>query len=305
MRVFAILLVACASACSAKLTATVDGAMGLPDLATGGSGGNDDLAGGGASDLAGGGGTPDLGRTFPTDPGTFFGPSRCAQLGALLCEDFEAGNVGDKPNAQLWASSGTVAIDSTHAARGQKALHLQTSSNGWATISETKTFPVANNHFFGRMFFWASGIPTNPSGSHWTVVEGSGTGNGSLIREGGQFDKWGTGSDQGPTGDWTNIDKDPNNAPVPPTLNHWMCIEWEYDGAKNETRFWWDGVEHPSLHETASMHGGNAVPYVMPQFTQLKLGWMLYQVPMAPGPTTFDFWLDEIAIDTARIGCAL
>jgi hypothetical protein len=90
--------------------------------------------------------------------------------------------------------------------------------------------------------------------------------------------------------------------PKPVPANQWACIEWEYDGAHNETRFWWDGVEHPSMHTTSTLHGGiQSVPYVLPTFTNLKIGWMLYQMPVSP--TTFDVWIDEIAIDTTRIGC--
>lgn len=248
---------------------------------------------------------PDLGRGYSTDPASFFGSPRCAALGAQLCDDFEAGQPGDKPAAARWTSNGDVSLDTSQAARGNQSLHLHIVGQAWATISETSTFPALGNHFFGRLFFRASAIPTtNPSVAHWTLVAASGTGT-AEIREGGINGKWGTGTDNrtdGGTGDWTNADNDPTGAPKPVPTNQWACIEWEYDGANNETRFWWDGVEHPSMHTTATKHGGIAtVPYLLPTFTNVKIGWMLYQTPVSP--TTFDLWLDEIAIDSKRIGC--
>jgi hypothetical protein len=276
-----------------------DGAAADVDLA----GAPDDL--GTAPDDLAGSGAVDLARGYSTDPASFFGASRCASLGAQLCDDFESGNPGAAPNAATWTSSGAVSLDSTQFARGKQSLHLHLVGQSWATITETKTFPEANNHFFGRLFFRATAIPTtNPSAAHWSLVAASGNAT-AEIREGGISGKWGTGTDNrtdGGTGDWTNADNDPAGNPKPVPANQWACIEWEFDGAKNETRFWWDGVEHPSMHTTSTLHGGaQGVPYVLPQFTNVKIGWMLYQNPVSP--TTFDIWLDEIAIDSQRIGC--
>jgi hypothetical protein len=273
-----------------------------PDMAIGGD--SADLSQPAApEDLAGG--PADLGRGYSTDPASFFGASRCASLGAQLCDDFESATAGGKPSSSLWQASGDVSIDTAQFARGKQSLHLHIVNQNWATITETKTFPETGNHFFGRLFFRASAIPaTNPPVAHWSLVAGSGNGT-AEIREGGINGKWGTGTDNrtdGGTGDWTNEDQDPAGNVKPVPSNQWACIEWEYDGAKNETRFWWDGVEHPSMHTTSTKHGGDqSVPYILPQFTQLKIGWMLYQTPVSP--TTFDIWLDEIAVDSQRIGC--
>jgi hypothetical protein len=76
-----------------------------------------------------------------------------------------------------------------------------------------------------------------------------------------------------------------------------------HDGAHNQTRLWWDGVEHPSLGTVATTpHQGNAtVPFTLPTFTNVWLGWYEYQPTTEP----FELWLDEIAIDGARIGCVI
>ena len=118
---------------------------------------------------------------------------------------------------------------------------------------------------------------------------------------------WGVGTDStasgAGTGDWTNSDKDPNGKPLAVPTGQWLCIEWLHKGDTNETRFWWDGVEHASLYTKPSTpHGGNAgQPYILPQFQQLWLGWQEYQ----PSTEKFELWLDEIAIDKDRIGCVI
>jgi hypothetical protein len=49
------------------------------------------------------------------------------------------------------------------------------------------------------------------------------------------------------------------------------------------------------------MHGGAQVPYVLPTFNRVWLGWQEYQTSTEP----FELWIDEIAIDSHRIGCVL
>jgi len=298
MRLLALALVSLITVAGCVGSAATGSDGGVPaDL--GDSAGGDDLASTSPADLAEG--PADMSRTYSTDPTTFMGAPRCAALHAQLCDDFEASALDTK----TWTANGDVSLDTSQFARGKQALHLHIVGQNWATITESKTFPEAGNHFFGRLFFRATAIPTtNPAAAHWTLVAGAGN-NTPEIREGGISGKWGTGTDNrvdGGTGDWTNADNDPAGNPKPVPSNTWACIEWEYDGGNNETRFWWDGVEHPSMHTTSTMHGGDqTVPYLLPTFTNVKIGWMLYQNPVSP--TTFDIWIDEIAIDSARIGC--
>jgi hypothetical protein len=49
-------------------------------------------------------------------------------------------------------------------------------------------------------------------------------------------------------------------------------------------------------------HGGNSTqPFILPQFTNVWLGWQEYQTTTE----TFEMWIDEIAIDKERIGCVI
>jgi hypothetical protein len=245
------------------------------------------------------------GRDLSTDPTKFFGDSRCAAAHVQLCEGFETGSL----DQALWTAQGTApTIDGLQHARGTRALHVTLSGSGLSSIRETKTFPEANNGYYGRIFVFFKSLPAAPMPyAHWTILAASGTGVSGEIRVSGQLQNganiFGVGTDNRTptgTGDWTNSDADPN-PPVPVPLNTWLCVEWVHKGDTNETRFYWDGVEHPSLYTSLMKHGGNTNPYRLPTFTSLWFGWQEYQ----PSSQTFELWIDEIAIDAQRIGCVL
>ncbi|HEX7666975.1 MAG TPA: hypothetical protein VF407_20740 [Polyangiaceae bacterium] len=273
-------------------------------------------SGSGEDSGPGGGLLPDGGRNFSTDTSLFYGgPSRCSTAGVKLCEDFETGTL-DKSTWKVVGNAPT--IDGTHTARGSKALHIAITGNGASMIQESKTFPATDNTYWGRIFVWFDKIPghTQPDGgmtySHWTFAYGQGTGaTTGQIRLSGQLQKtganyinhFGVGTDDQSatgTGDWTNSDNDPTGNPMGVPTGKWACIEWLHDGKNNVTRFFWDDEEHPSLATSATKHGGVAAnQYIMPNFTSTTIGWQEYQASTQP----FEMWVDEIAIDSQRIGC--
>jgi len=248
-------------------------------------------------------------RNLSTDRTLFFGTSRCAQANVQLCEDFESGTL----DTATWTTLGAKpVIDGAQAARGGKALHLMITGNGQTAIREKKTFPEANDTYYGRVFVYFASLPTPATGfdyAHWTMIAASGTQVMGEIRVSGQMSNgkslWGVGTDNrvdaNGTGDWTNSDGDPNGKPVAVPTGQWMCIEWMHKGDTSETQFWWDGTLHPSLSTTSTMHGGNNNPFLLPKFTQVWIGWQEYQ----DSTERFEMWIDEIAIDSQRIGCAL
>jgi hypothetical protein len=211
----------------------------------------------------------------------------------------------------VWTVSGTApVVDGVQHARGSKALHVTQTGNGLSWIKETRTFPEPNDTYYGRTFVYFQSLPAPPmTYAHWTFIAASGTGVSGEIRLSGQLQNgknlFGVGTDNRVdpmgTGDWTNSDNDPTGMPSAVPLTQWICIEWMHNGSTNETRFWWDATEHPSLSTSSSVHGGNPTPYILPRFTNVWLGWQEYQT----SSETFELWLDEIAIDGARIGCVL
>jgi len=253
-----------------------DGGLGSEAGADGGLGG----AGGSSSGDAGGVG-----------PFGYSGASRCSTAGVLLCESFENPNA---PDTTVWMplalpADGTATVDQMHAFRGTSALHIKTTTvvRARAAISETKTFPIAKNVLFARMFLW---FDTFTTPVHFTLAEVPQVAAGAAwIRFGGQFGKFGVGTDHGASGDWLQTD----TAPVP--TKKWTCIEFEFKGDTNEFHVWQDDVARPALDTGATKHAA----FTMPPFTSLWFGWQTYSNE-APG----EYWIDEIAIDSKPIGCA-
>ena len=54
-------------------------------------------------------------------------------------------------------------VDGVQFARGAKALHVNITGNGASYIRETKTFPIPNDRYWGRMFVYFHKLPTTPS----------------------------------------------------------------------------------------------------------------------------------------------
>jgi len=234
----------------------------------------------------------------------------CDRSGLLFCEDFEALPIGAASNAtsEAWdveAANGQLAVDATHA-RGQRALKVSTSGNGRGRLTVSGLSP-SNNSLHGVAHAWVTAFPTAPDYAHYTMVEFAGTGDGTLLRPiGGQYAPaqganpagsfWGVGSDGGPTGDWTNWRRT-----APSVSGQWLCLEWRLNALDASVDIWIDGVAKPELGVTRTMHGGTQVDLVFPAIDRAWFGWWLYQA--SPTPSTFEVWLDDLALASARLGC--
>jgi hypothetical protein len=255
---------------------------------SGGSSGSGAAAGAGS----GGGGAGGVGGAA----------SGCAGGSYIFCEDFESLADGPAQKNAKWepvANGGTLTLDKVHA-RGDRALHVHTDSNGDAYIA-IAPFAAPSNSFFGRTYLYADAFPSAPDYAHYTLVEGTGSTPGMIRFIGGQYIPgkgalWGVGSDGGPTGDWTDWKE---TAPVEAAA--WTCIEWEAAAEGNTIRVWIDDVAKTELTVSTNMHGGNNVDFVFPTFDKITVGWQLYQD--GPTPSQFDLWFDDIALSTTRIGC--
>jgi hypothetical protein len=272
------------------------GASGRGGSAAGSTGtagrGGSGAAGTGGSGPAGTGGSATAGRGGSAAGGSgafgISGPTRCDTT-LPLCESFENGLDGN-----LWkttkAGDATIVVDDLHAARGTKALHVKTVAGGgsnFAYIKETKTFPATNNVLYGRMFVWFEDAITTDG--HFSLAEGTGTGNSAAIRFGGQFKAFGVGTDGGNSGDWTDSDR---SKLVP--AQTWICAEFEFDGPNNTFHVWWDDMERPTLTTGVSKHAS----FAMPTFNALWFGWWMYNIAEPQ-----EVWIDEIAVDYKPIGC--
>ncbi|WP_433795662.1 hypothetical protein [Actinoplanes sp. CA-252034] len=221
--------------------------------------------------------------------------------GLLFCEDFDRRPLGG-PATVDWGvdtRNGTLTVER---ARHGRALHVHTVDNGRAFL-RVDDLKVPGDRLYGRMRLRVDAFPTAPDWAHFTLVEATGTGSTEVVRPvGGQYAPtvpgvfWGVGADGGPTGDWTNWRE---SAPV--REDTWQCFEWVLDRSGNRVAVWIDGVANPELTASTTDHGGNAVPFVLPAVSTVKIGWQLYQGGTTPG--TFDLWIDDVALSTSRLGC--
>ena len=269
------------------------GAAGPSDDVTedGGPGGQPTPPSAGAGDGGGdgdGGATAEEGGAAGTDGAADGGPaapSTCAGAGLALCDGFESGAI----DTSVWTVDGLApTVDSTFAARGTHALHLlvqPSSAKRVSRISETKTFPVANDSFFGRVFVYvANATPSFHMAFVWGAHE-MGTESAYAI---------GTGNH-----DVLVNFKDPSvdqgvNDKKPFPVNRWVCVEWQFDGVGNVVNVWLDGVADPG----ATLGG-----YTAPVFDHLFVGMGLYS-GTTPLTTSYEMWLDEVAVDATRVTCA-
>jgi hypothetical protein len=219
----------------------------------------------------------------------------------LFCEDFEELEPGAGTGADWAADTGNGTLSVQSGRQGQ-VLGVHTDGNGYAFL-EVEDFAAPGNSFFGRMRVRVDAFPTAPDWAHFTLVEATGTGDGTIVRPiGGQWVPtegaalWGVGSDGGPTGDWT--DWQPT---APAEDGRWQCLEWELDASDNRVSVWIDGEAKPEMTATTTDHGGNQVDFLFPEFDTVRIGWQLYQAD--PTPASYDLRLDDLALSTERLGC--
>jgi len=271
---------------------------------SGGRGGSGGVAGTGG---AGSGGTAGAVGSGGAAGWFLGGGSRCAGASYVVCEDFEATAEGATPAGDWSLPSsnygvGTVAVASDFAARGSHSLKvvIPANANSSERYLQRKNIAALASGHFGRIFFRIQG-PTTTAFVHWDLILGAGSYMGQQRRV-----RWGvTGTGVGTTtNNWAwiyNIEQGDTGVEartVHPTLNAWMCVEWQWDAANQRIRFYFNDAEATALHVDTMLPNGTALQ--IPTFSTMSFGLAKYQ------NTTADlvFWIDEIALDTQRISCA-
>jgi hypothetical protein len=278
-----------------------------------GSGGSGAVTGGAGTPGSGGGGVAGSGGSGTVASGaggaggwSLGAASRCTGAPYAVCQDFESTATGATPTGD-WSlptsnyGTGTVAVASDFAARGSHALKVTISPGGSAErYLQLKNLGALANGHFGRLFFRIEG-PTATTFIHWDLILGAGPYMGQNRRI-----RWGvTGTGVGtmsPNWSWIyNIEQGDTGVEartVHPVLNAWMCVEWQWDATNQMIRFYFNDTEVQALHVDTTLPNGTKLQ--VPTFTTLNFGLAKYQTTT----TELDFWLDEIALDTQRIGCA-
>ncbi|HVZ73408.1 MAG TPA: hypothetical protein VHJ20_13600 [Polyangia bacterium] len=279
-----------------------------------GGGGGGSPSGGGATGSGGvtasGGGTTGSGGAPTMDAGasTDGGPetgvaSRCTPGKYLVCESFESTAKGAIPTGWTRQGDATLSgVDDAEAARGAHALKLGAVMNGPRRI----VLPATNfgGAHWGRIFYKVQLPAPKINGYlHSTMV--------ALVGKNPQ----GTGDEEvrvvdtveDPNGKHQFLyNVQPNGAEFGTGSDYlykydadWHCAEWHIDAADQSYHFYFDDKE---ITQIAKMNGagklaGTGIPDV---FSTIEVGWYNYQA-VTPG---FVAWIDEVAIDETRIGCA-
>jgi hypothetical protein len=242
------------------------------------------------------------------------GASVCAT--ALFCDDFEAFAAQAEPSG-AWSVSkakGAAVVDATRAHSGKQSVKITTDASGDSYKSVMMAYgdklPVAANVVHGRMMFWLESAPT--TAVHWTFIAGQGPVPGqnhsAIYRYGGQHPITSNGSFVGnqlmanyeTIGAQSDCWFHSSEKVVP--VGKWACVEWKYDGPKNEMQLWLDGEELTDLHVQGvgqgCVHQSPDYGWTAPSFEKMAIGWESYQ-PDEPRA----MWIDDVVISEGPIGC--
>jgi len=246
-------------------------------------------------------------RTYSKNRDEFFGAPRCTGSSFLLCEDFESESPGSKADSALWSTTDQrIVVDATRAARGAHSLKVSTnSSEGTHFIRTSKFVASAQDKHWGRLFFWVA-APRPGKFSHWTVIEGTGVhpaGGTARIRFGGihvpgvenrldfNYDIWGGRPSGFHEVGYELVGQDTKDG-------MWHCLEWTFDIPGREARLFRDGNEETKLHASKTIDN---IALDFPKLDGLNIGMAIYQ---DIGGDSWNVWIDEIAVDSKRIGCS-
>jgi hypothetical protein len=271
-------------------------------------------AGGEASDVAAAGSGDDAGGADATSgDGTGDAMSGACGPGTVLCEDFES-YMAPADLAAAWTTTVTAAtltVDTTKAAHGQRALHITAAAGTPVAVIAKQgppLFPFAGNVIFGRVRMW---LTATPGGAyHWNNIQAAGDLPGTTLWGkygwGGQFGKILAGYTvrTAQTATTATIDCSNPSASAFPSQK-WVCVEWEFDGVKNEMHLWFDGalltdVDVVGMGTRCVNNADLGKLWAAPTFSFLSLGWQQYQGSNGP----LELWMDDVAVGTQRIGCA-
>jgi hypothetical protein len=228
------------------------------------------------------------------------GPSLCGTNKFLICEDFEATAVAGVPSG--WTKHGDATVAADQAARGSHALKIGAAASGERRIY-TSASKLGSSHW-GRVFYKVQQPAPKPSSGviHSTIfaLAGNGPKNGSS-----EYRVVDTVEDMNGKHQFlwnvqpSNVGEFGKGSPYNWTYDgNWHCAEWHVDPATQSYHFYIDDKEVTdiAINNGAGNYTGTDIPN---SFSEVRVGWYNYQ-SASPG---FVAWIDEIAMDTNRVGC--
>jgi len=291
--------------------------MGGTTVPAGGKGGSSGSGGvGGTANVAGQGGTV-VGAGGAAAPiggagGTVSVMGTCKT--AAVCDDFEAGVVGQAP-ASPWTRSGAtkMAVSEDKAFSGKRSVKIEIAAGdgGEALLSrkDPNLFPV-KDQLYMRMMVFLDRAPAG-SGLHWAFMQVQGAARDANNKVIG-LASYGVGGHPSqfqsiyllPTNsNGLNDCWDYSSRSVP--TGKWVCMEWHLDVPKDAQEVWADGQMIPELSFTTQPSGSTGClnpqtggKWLIPDISFARVGWIHYHTANAQ-----TVWIDDVVMDKQRVGC--
>jgi hypothetical protein len=267
------------------------GSAGSAGSVTGGSGG----AGGGAAGTGGSGGSA---------PG-----AGCAGKQYIVCEDFEAATAGAVPTG--WTKQGEIAVAMDQAKSGTKSLKIGATEKGPRRIARSAS-ELGTAHW-GRLFYRVQlPVPTvNPSKNGGnTVIHSTLVGLSAARPLGGtaEYRVLDTIMNQTKKHNFIyNVQIDGGSEFGHETAytydykDTWTCAEWHVDNAAKSYTLYIDDMDVTGVKVVGDKSVNGSKDAELPaSFMQMNIGWYNYQA----GDGGFTVWIDDIAMNSTRVGCA-
>jgi hypothetical protein len=224
------------------------------------------------------------------------GPSTCPLAGVLDCDGFERTTLLGATWAGSFIDNAAMTLDSSRAYRGQKSLHIViVAPDGGTNVfgGAELVWAQSSNPLWIRAFVYMPLLTRN----NWTAAlfrASSANGAQVLGWENPSGFLWSDNNNYGPVRPPTAV----STTPLP--VDRWSCVEWLVENGFGQdaavpgrTRVFVDGVELTAL----DLMGLEANP----PLGTLYVG---SQATISEGRAPLEYWIDEIAIDDQRVGCA-
>jgi hypothetical protein len=234
--------------------------------------------------------------------------SVCPKSDLLFCENFESGGLDTK--VWKWSPySASYVLDTERVFSGKYSLKINVSEKSkspwnFGVIKTIQAYQLAGRDLYVRALVFIE--PQVPSRHFWVMLatnaapkpawdyalnlvpERGGVGAPILWR---YLWHYGTAS-ASHVGQKDRV----------PRVGEWACWEWELLGSKNELRLSVNGEPVMGMTAGENVAPGNKGKWLAPPQAQFSFGFRTSHVESLPVGGS-NIWLDEIAIDDAKIGC--
>lgn len=276
--------------------------------ASGGNSSGGSAAMGGSSGTSGGAGTGGASAGAGGSGGSATGAG-CAGKQYIVCEDFEATTEGEVPIG--WTKQGEIGVATDQAKGGTKSLKVSPTEKGPRRIARSASELGAAH--WGRLFYRVQQpVPAvNPGKNNGnTVIHSTLVGLTAARPLGGtaEYRVLDTIMNQGKKHNFIyNVQIQGGSEFGHETgytydyKDTWTCAEWQVDNTAKSYTLYIDDMDVTGVKVVAdkAVNGGNDAE-LPATFTQMNIGWYNYQA----GDGGFTVWIDDIAMNSTRVGCA-